>query len=121
MKLRKLGFYCELKHGDPNGPSLKNAVRSSVTYHKDDVVNYLRYAPVLIASPGVVCDVLDSTCPIICAPNIHTDGLWVWPEDLAYYVNKYNVELPDEFLDYIQSGARRPPTEDELNMTELEL
>jgi hypothetical protein len=34
---------------------------------------------------------------LIGSPNILTDGLYAWPEDLAYYVEHYNVCLPEEF------------------------
>lgn len=27
-----------------------------------------------------------------------TDGLWVWPEGLAHYIEEHHVQLPDEFL-----------------------
>lgn len=27
-----------------------------------------------------------------------TDGIWVWPEDLAVYVERFHVRLPDELV-----------------------
>ncbi|WFE34250.1 hypothetical protein [Micromonospora sp. WMMD975] len=32
-----------------------------------------------------------------------TDGRWVWPADLSHYVCKYNIQLPERFLDWIRS------------------
>jgi hypothetical protein len=45
-----------------------------------------------------------------------TDGVWVWPEGLAHYVECHGVRLPDEFLATMEShgwtvppGVRPPP------------
>jgi hypothetical protein len=32
-----------------------------------------------------------------------TDGVWVWPEGLAHYVEAHSVRLPDEFIDHMRS------------------
>jgi hypothetical protein len=32
-----------------------------------------------------------------------TDGVWYWPVGLAHYVEKHNVKLPDEFIEYMKS------------------
>jgi hypothetical protein len=29
----------------------------------------------------------------------HTDGVWVWPGTLSFYVEKYRVELPPDFIE----------------------
>jgi len=34
-----------------------------------------------------------------------TDGIWVWPEGLAHYVDAHNVGLPHEFTEHALSGA----------------
>ena len=42
-----------------------------------------------------------STCRFCCAANGATDltdGVWVWPEGLAHYIEKHAVRLPDEFV-----------------------
>lgn len=33
-----------------------------------------------------------------------TDGVWIWPEGLAHYVEKHDVILPDDF---VQHAARQ--------------
>ena len=33
-----------------------------------------------------------------------TDGVWVWPEGLAHYVQSHSVLLPEEFVDHALSG-----------------
>jgi hypothetical protein len=45
-----------------------------------------------------------------------TDGTWVWPSDLAFYVERYHVELPTDFVEHVRSCGWNPPqlSDDEL-------
>jgi hypothetical protein len=36
-----------------------------------------------------------------------TDGVWVWPEGLAHYVEMHSVRLPKEFIDHMRSQGWR--------------
>jgi len=38
-----------------------------------------------------------------------TDGTWIWPEGLPIYVEKYNVELPEEFIAHTRCAGFVPP------------
>src|SRR5690606_2352302 len=40
-----------------------------------------------------------------------TDGVWVWPEGLAYYVQTRGVAPELALLTHIESRASRPPAE----------
>ena len=40
-----------------------------------------------------------------------TDGVWVWPEGLAHYVEAHSVRLPDEFIEYMRVQGWRAPAE----------
>jgi hypothetical protein len=70
------------------------------------VVRYLSEAPVCAAYDGL------SYCRFGCGPNgstEHTDGVWVWPEGLAHYVQIHDVRLPEDFLARLRSRDFRPP------------
>ncbi|MGI5182566.1 hypothetical protein ACQEVZ_40555 [Dactylosporangium sp. CA-152071] len=46
------------------------------------------------------------------ASSLLTDGVWVWRRDLAYYLRRYHVALPDEFRDHAaRNGYLVPPME----------
>lgn len=38
-----------------------------------------------------------------------TDGVWVWPEGLVIYVEKYGVRLPEEFLTHAMHNKFQIP------------
>lgn len=101
-KLKKVGFYKELEHGDSDGVSLKNAV-NKLNFEKPElIILYLQSAKLLAASPGLVKDVLGDG-EIIDSLCIYTDGVWSWPSDLVYYVEKYKVALPSDFIKHMET------------------
>ena len=103
MALRKVGFFRELRHGFPDGPSLK-AVRGTLK-EVGAVAKYLRSGNAVVTPGVLVDDVLDPTKTRVAPLWILTDGAWVWPADLAYYVETYSCGLPQEFLDHMR-GVR---------------
>ncbi len=121
MKLKRVGFFRELDHGDPNGPKLVEHVSDHPQPDEDRLVDYLRGGILLIGSPGVVYDVLDNKAGPVGSPNILTDGVWAWPGDLPYYVEKYHLRLPKEFVEHVRGRSFRPPVEGEIDTCELEL
>ena len=68
------------------------------------IAAYLRTAPFLLHALGPVTDVLEPDGDYICAPNVHTDGVYAWPEDLAYCVERHHVALPAEFLAHLAAA-----------------
>lgn len=34
--------------------------------------------------------------------NLRTDGEWVWGRDVGYYVRKYSIRPPKDFMDYME-------------------
>lgn len=50
--------------------------------------------------------------PIAGAGRSHlTDGVYVWPEGLAHYVELHNVHLPQEFVDHVLENPLPEPPE----------
>ena len=114
--MKQLGFFRELPHGDPEGPSLLESGRQT----GDDeaaIVRYLAESPVLAISGSVVRDVIDPLHSVAGRNAVRTDGVWIWPADLAYYVANYRIELP---ADFIEHGARANWAVRALTQAELE-
>lgn len=94
-----VGFYRELRGGEPHQPSLRQAVRSTAMPDVVDVIKYLKAGKVLIATAGPVRDVLAPELGLIGPPpHVVTDGTYAWPAILAYYVERHNVHLPQVFV-----------------------
>jgi hypothetical protein len=100
--LKYVGNFVELGYDDhPNAPSLVLLRGKRKLENKDRVIAYLKSGTTLVYSPGRDDDVLDATKTAGSA-SIATDGVYVWPRTLAYYVQDYDVELPAEFEAHMQ-------------------
>ena len=117
--LTPVGFFHELKHGRADGPSLRAVMRDKGKPGESRIAAYLRTAPILFHALGPVTDVFEPKGDYICAPNIHTDGAYAWPEDLAYYVERYHVALPADFLTHLAAAKWKPPTDVDITTIEL--
>ena len=103
--MKRLGFFHELPHGDPTGPSLRASVDATAADLAIRLVVYLRSGRLLAAVPSPGVDVLDPTRVGVPSPHLLTDGRWMWPADLAYYVESYGVSVPAEFLEDLDDAS----------------
>lgn len=105
----RVGFFRELPHGYPDGLSFGEVRGRFEGEHRRDVVNYLNGGTVLASSGVLARDEFNEDHPPIGQLNILTDGTWVWPSDLAYYLEQYGVSLPAEFLSHAAQMDWTPP------------
>ncbi|MFE3271255.1 hypothetical protein [Streptomyces sp. NPDC059215] len=68
----------ELEHGNPDGPSLREAVRVEPSEKSGELVGYLRAGVVLAPTASLVCDVLSPVNAVIGGLQLLTDGRWCW-------------------------------------------
>jgi hypothetical protein len=71
--------------------------------HEEKVIAYLRNGLCLGARGGYVNDVFDATCKAPLVAHTYTDGTYFWRLDLAHYVGKYHLRLPEDFLRHMAS------------------
>ena len=109
MQLKDIGFFRDLPHGLEDSPSLEEARRSSGDDDEAQVISYLRDGNLMVATTGPGLDPLAEGLEYTDPPHILTDGVWMWPGDLAFYVEKYHVSLEQEFLDHIRKNCYRVP------------
>ncbi len=85
-----------------NFPSLKELVGLE-TQEKKRILSYLRSGTVVSAAPGIMKDVLNGE-PTGREMLVYSDGQYAWKSDVIYYVEKYNMRLPEEFIDHIMTS-----------------
>ncbi|MCL2117219.1 MAG: hypothetical protein FWH27_02210 [Planctomycetaceae bacterium] len=115
-KLIKFGFF-----DDKTNPKLELSKLKRDAPHdmEKKILHYLnggyKYAHVM----GVVEDILAPPEIIMLGPDICTDGTWEWTSDVMYYVEKYHIQLPDDFLTHMAINNWQCPLLD--NVDDLEL
>ncbi|MEU6075880.1 hypothetical protein [Micromonospora sp. NPDC047074] len=87
----------------------------------DEVVRYLRAGYVLIDMMDLADDPFDPARQVMNGSTIRTDGDWLWRDDLAYYVHRHRVTLPEDFLALIRERRYVMPHRDEELLRECSL
>ena len=85
-------------HDAPDGVSLKDAVRPAPHPDRAGILAYLRSGKWFAVRPLVVPDYFQPERDMVSDSHWYTDGEWIWPTDLIYYVAEYHVELPSEWV-----------------------
>jgi len=98
VKLKRQGFYKEMPHGDKNDPSILQFIRDEGDIEESRICQYLEEGTVVIACGGIVKDIVNADNGIAGCPNMLTDGIWLWPGDLAYYVKRYHLKVNKDFI-----------------------
>ncbi len=69
--------------------------------HKAEVVKYLRSNDLGVMCAGWMRDRFSGELVRGCYDHGRSDGFYEWGESLAYYLDKYDLELPADFLAHI--------------------
>jgi hypothetical protein len=110
--LKLIGYWSDGDH-DQDSPFITPHRLVDPPWAREDrprVVQYLSQAPLVVHAGGF------SLCRFGCGPNggsEHSDGVWLWPEGLAHYVQHHDVRLPEEFLSHIRNRGYCPSPAEE--------
>ena len=85
-----------LEFGSDNAPSIKDYFEKNPYKGQKAIAEYLRRGHAKLSAPGCSYAVI-SGAMISASLDILTDGEYSWDSSLAYYVDKYNMRLPEEF------------------------
>lgn len=122
MKVTTVGYYKEMPHGEGAEYSIYDFINKGDKTRIDDICRYLKSGVEFNVSPGSVEDVIDPTKGVAGTASTYTDGTWLWPGDLAYYVRNYNLKLLDEFIATMEQNAWKVNlTLDDLDYDEIEI
>lgn len=95
--LKKFGFFPDLPDAQATD-EIRVLVQDQADPLEPKMIAYLESGHEYLASAGIAIDQLDPGYPIIGVPNVRTDGNWCWSEDVVYYLRKYHIRLPKEFV-----------------------
>jgi hypothetical protein len=100
-------------------PSIRDSVSSEPQQFEEAIARYLEGAPSYSGLGKIVGDVLDPTSKVTLFPGMNTDGVYIWPAELAYYVRTYHVRVPQGLVEHMASLNWQPPTEGEIDWDEV--
>jgi hypothetical protein len=77
------------------------------------VLSYLEKEPIALAARGYDIDEMDPTRGAQVPLTFHTDGEWIWPGAVAYYLRTHEVPPEPDFLTHIRArGFELPEVDD---------
>jgi hypothetical protein len=122
VEFRRVGFFRESCGGDASLPSIRGAVRPTPHPNAERIVAYLNSGirDEVLFCRHYVTDVLTPGKRFCVAPGPITDGVWIWPPDLAYYVRHYNVSLPEAFIAQMRQSVWALPALSAAQRSELD-
>jgi hypothetical protein len=107
--LKLVGNFKEMGYADqPDAPSLLELRGKRTQEHKTEVVTYLRKAKAISFSPGPLRDFFGASATV-GSHTMRTDGVYVWPDFLAGYVARHDIELPEAFEQHMREQAWQLP------------
>lgn len=105
---RGAGFFRELSYCDDSSPSILDSTGRLPSADKQRVLRYLMAGTVAEELLLVTTDVLHEDRPPIGGLELLTDGEWLWPSDLAYYIEIYDCGIPDAFREHMATRKWKP-------------
>lgn len=98
-----IGKYDELAPG-MGYPKMKDSFKAEPYSTKEDVLKYLRSGYAHIATAARIVDVISGNQTFL--PLVHyNDGEYTWTTKLIYYIEKYNLRLPENIETSILNKA----------------
>lgn len=108
-KLQKVGFFGSMPMMEAIA-ALNTLRADSPRPNEADILSYLRGGTQAFAVPGLASDLLSPNRQVIGAPSVFTDGEWLWPTDLLYYIEHYHIEVPNTFVRRMEEQGWQCPT-----------
>ena len=104
MELKTIGYYKEMPHGRDTDNSIMDFINKESQDKVDKIYQYLKSGVEFIVSPEITQDIITPERGTSGVASSYTDGIWLWPGDLAYYVKNYNLKLPEEFISTMEQN-----------------
>ncbi len=106
---KRVGFFFE--QSVKNQQRLLDSLRCNVGHpREDEIVQYLNSGVDAGVAMIVEHDYLQEPPVALGEATLKTDGEWVWPASLTYYVREYHISLPQDFVEKMQiNGWSVPP------------
>lgn len=80
---------------------------------REPLLRYLERAPIVLAARGFDADVLDPERRTEVPLTYHTDGTWIWPGAVPYYLRVHGVPPEPDLVGFVRGGGFQVPDVDE--------
>ena len=104
------GCWREFGQGYARCPSIEDFVDPGWDYgDRDRLVRYLVEAPLVATTSRLALPWAKGPGDARSSVSYRSDGVWVWLDDLDYYITEQALRLPDSFIAAIERRGFEPP------------
>jgi hypothetical protein len=116
------GVWMESGAAHEKCPSIRDFIdKQSPDYHdKDQLAKYLETAQVVATTSRLRFPCVLTGKKFVGSLSYRTNGKWLWPDDLAYYVREHHVRLPTKMVEAIRQSAYKTPVVSDETISNLE-
>lgn len=103
-ELISIGFFKELYGCEQSTESIKDYVSDNPHPDEKKIIQYLNSSEnggIVLCGP-VKDEMKKFFKPTIGGLSISSDGNFQWRSDLPYYIKKYHIKLPEEFIEHMR-------------------
>jgi nicrotizing toxin Mtb-like protein len=80
---------------------------------QDRLLEYLQHAPLVVPERGYDIDRLAATPEAAVPVAFHSDGQWIWPAAVNFYLHKYGVSPEPDLVEHVRAvGFALPPIDE---------
>ncbi|MDX3195637.1 glycohydrolase toxin TNT-related protein [Streptomyces sp. MN03-5084-2B] len=80
---------------------------------QDRLLEYLEHAPLVVPERGYDIDRLAATPEATVPVAFHSDGQWIWPAAVNFYLHKYGVSPEPDLVEHVRKVGFTLPAVDE--------
>lgn len=102
--MKHIGWFSEMKIDSIDNGSVKNYISDKETYDKVQIIAYLKSQRRVAGCPRAAIDCVTGK-EISPSFSVYTDGEYDWCDFLIYHIEKYNIRLPEDFIEHIMRRA----------------
>ncbi len=75
---------------------------------RDRVLDYLRAGTVILDTDSTMDDVVDRSRGSVVPVSFRSDGVWIWPDIVCYYLEQHGLAPDEQLLAHIRTADRLP-------------
>lgn len=102
--MKHIGWFSEMNISTADNGTIRDFISDKETYDKNKIIEYLKSQKRVASCPRAAIDCVTGE-EISSSFSIYTDGEYDWCDFLIYHIEKYNVILPQEFIEHITKKA----------------
>ena len=112
--MKPIGYFEEYEYGLKQSGSIKSLINKFVGGEdlKQKVLKYMMDGYVSSVSPCFVYDIISDNNLLIGELQTLTDGTYYWPSNYIYYIENYDILVPNEFISHMKENNWKVPNID---------